>query len=226
MGSALLDTTPETRTAEAARLTTASAPSSDSLRDEVAERLAAHRNRRAQMLGQSAENAAPKATRAASGRTDQPSEQVRREPRTAQIAAAVAERYKNSQSYRAFLAAEAERAVQQAQAAAEVAALNAQALAAAQQSLLDALDSEQLSPEAAHQNPEGNDFVKGTGSPVPYATPQSNVALAAEVTGRTHAAEELSLWPDVERVAHYSHAPKRHAPTHRAHPRPAAAPAA
>src|SRR5207237_2939141 len=134
----------------------------------------------------SAENAAPKATRAASGRTDQPSEQVRREPRTAQIAAAVAERYKNSQSYRAFLAAEAERAVQQAQAAAEVAALNAQALAAAQQSLLDALD-EESSAHTPQRTTEGNEFVKGTALAVPYTPPQNNAALAAEVTGRTHA---------------------------------------
>src|ERR1035441_3755749 len=69
--------------------------------------------------------------------------------RAARIAAVVAERYAHTQSYRAFLAAEAERAVQQARAAAEVATLNAQAVAAAQQSLLDSLDQAGFEQNAA-----------------------------------------------------------------------------
>ena len=56
------------------------------------------------------------------------------------IAAAVADRYAQSQSYREFLAAEAERAVQQARATAEVATRNAEAVAAAQQQLLSDLE--------------------------------------------------------------------------------------
>ena len=209
MGSALLDTTPETRTAEAARLNTASGPSAESLRDEVAERLAAHRNRRAQMLGQSATEATPKPTRAASGRA-------------AQIAAAVAERYKNSQSYRAFLAAEAERAVQQARAAAEVAELNAQALAAAQQSLLDALNEKESAPsETLHAIAERDIIVKGTGSSVPHTTHPTNAASVAEVAGH----EELSLWPNLEPITHAG--PKRQTAVHRTDPHmPSAAKAA
>jgi hypothetical protein len=52
----------------------------------------------------------------------------------------VAERYAHTPSYRSVLAAEAERAIQQARAAAEVAAMNAQAVVAAQQRLLEAFD--------------------------------------------------------------------------------------
>ena len=60
----------------------------------------------------------------------------------------VAERYAHTQSYRAFLAAEAERAIEQARAAAEVAAMNADAVAAAQQRLLEAFDEADI--ELAH----------------------------------------------------------------------------
>ena len=56
------------------------------------------------------------------------------------IAAAVAERYAQSPSYRAFLAEEAERAIRQAAAVAEVAARNAEAVATAQQQLLAELE--------------------------------------------------------------------------------------
>src|SRR6266851_1164453 len=74
------------------------------LKEQVAERLAAHRARRTRTAGSPvtpiAQPANPKG-------------------RAAQIAAAVAERYAQSQSYRAFLAEEAERAIRQAEAAAE-----------------------------------------------------------------------------------------------------------
>lgn len=136
MGSALLDTTLRTP-AEAAGESSTAAGSSDTapsrqetLRLQVAERLAAHRSRRARSQA-AAETAAQPARRADS--------------RSARIAATVAERYANSQSYRAFLAAEAERAVQQARAAAEIAELNAQAVAAAQQQMLEAFD--EVAPE-------------------------------------------------------------------------------
>jgi uncharacterized RDD family membrane protein YckC len=52
-------------------------------------------------------------------------------------------RYEKSQSYRDFLAAEAERAVQQAQAEAEIAARNAKAIAEAQMQLLEELKREE-----------------------------------------------------------------------------------
>jgi uncharacterized RDD family membrane protein YckC len=96
------------------------------LREQVAQHVAKHRARRTQRNANAATpslNPAPPA-----------------DSRTARIAAAVAERYANSQSYRAFLAAQAETAIREAQAAAEVAALNAQAVADAQYQLLAELD--------------------------------------------------------------------------------------
>ena len=95
-------------------------PSPSALKQQVAERLAAHRSRRKGNI--------PSTT---------PTPTVRSaDTRAARIAATVAERYAHSQSYRAFLAAEAEAAIRQAEAAAEVAALTAQAVADAQYSLL------------------------------------------------------------------------------------------
>jgi uncharacterized RDD family membrane protein YckC len=101
------------------------------LKQQAAERLAAHRARRTQRSGSSVTHIV------------QPSPA---NVRPSRIAAAVAERYAHSQSYRAFLAAEAERAIHEAQAAAEVAAINAQAVADAQYQLLDELDQWSLTP--------------------------------------------------------------------------------
>jgi uncharacterized RDD family membrane protein YckC len=129
MSSAQLDIHPLD---EAAAETEAAAPFA--LKEQVAERLAAHRARRSQHSSSPVTPiAAPAPAKA----------------RAARIAAAVAERYAQSQSYRAFLAAEAERAIRQAEAAAEVAALSAQAVVDAQYRLLDKLDAE-LDAEADH----------------------------------------------------------------------------
>ncbi len=106
------------------------------LKQQVAERLAAHRARHSNTHPSAAP--APPVARSASTK-----------PRAARIAAAVAERYAHSQSYRAFLAAEAERAIQEAQAAAEVAARSAQAIADAQNELLAELDQWELTPPAS-----------------------------------------------------------------------------
>lgn len=107
---------------------------------QVAERLAAHRARRGQashdtgLLDTASKDTAPEIA--------QPAETLRpAHGRSAHIAAAVAERYAHSQSYRAFLASEAERAVHQAQAVAQIATINAQAIAEAQQQLLTDLES-------------------------------------------------------------------------------------
>jgi len=104
------------------------------LKEQVAERLAAHRARRTQ-------NVAPPVTPIANSTPTN--------ARAARIAAAVAERYAHSQSYRAFLAAQAEAAIHEAEAAAEIAALNAQAVADAQYKLLAELDQWTLTPPAA-----------------------------------------------------------------------------
>ena len=116
------------------------------MKEQVAARLAAHRARRIPSSG------APHVTPLAKP-APVPS-------RSARIAATVAERYANSPSYRAFLAAEAENAIRKAEAAAreadaaaEVASLNAQAVAEAQHELLAELEQWQLTPAAADATP-------------------------------------------------------------------------
>lgn len=103
---------------------------SGSLREVVAQRVAAHRSRRA---GAEALEAAREAA------LRQERELIARENRrgVSKVRDTVRARYENSQSYREFLAAEAERALQQAQAEAEVAARNAKAIADAQMQLLE-----------------------------------------------------------------------------------------
>lgn len=99
------------------------------LREVVAQRVAAHRSRRMSTQALEAEReAAVRAHR----------EALMRESRrgASQVRDVVRARYERSQSYRDFLAAEAERALQHAQAEAEVAARKAQAVAAAQMQLL------------------------------------------------------------------------------------------
>ncbi len=111
--------------------------SADSLQQVAADRLAAHRQRRAAAVTQEAESEA---------RTRQQREAAQAARRLAQrrgasqVREAVAARYEQRESYREFLAAEAERAIAQAQAEAEVANRNAQAVAEAQMALLDELD--------------------------------------------------------------------------------------
>jgi len=92
---------------------------------QVAERLAAHRHR---------------AHRRATAEPAPPTKPAGE--RASRIAAAVAERYAKSPTYRAFLAAEAERAVQQAASEAEAAARRAEVIVSEQKQLLADLDAE------------------------------------------------------------------------------------
>ncbi len=174
MGSALLNTTSGLEFApseESARAEATPQTSTEALRAQVAERLAAHRARRSGEAAQASRPEQPRQTNS----------------RSAQIAATVAERYAKTQSYRAFLAAEAERATQQARAVAEVAALNAQAVAAAQQRLLDALDRHEIAE--ASQDKARADAVRRDAAE----------AHAREIAARNKtAAVELNLWPDLE----------------------------
>ncbi len=107
------------------------------LKQVAAERLAAHRNRRAGAAQQQAE---------AEARNRQHREALRQSLREDQrrgasmVKDAVMARYRQRESYREFLAAEAERAISQAQAEAEVAARSARAVAEAQMQLLEELD--------------------------------------------------------------------------------------
>jgi hypothetical protein len=98
------------------------------LKQAVAERLAAHRSRRAAEQ----EMAAKASSRQGSG---SPSRRA-----STRVRDAVAARYEQSQSYREFLAAEAERALQQAQAEAEVATRNARAVAEAKMQLMEEIE--------------------------------------------------------------------------------------
>ena len=171
MGSALLDTgqldtatssdSPSVATLATVRAT-APPVASEALHRQVADRLAAHRSRRNQAQPSLALSPAPSA----------PS-------RTSRIAAAVAQRYAHSPSYRAYLAAEAERATQQAQAAAQIAVLNAQAVAAAQQLLLDSLNH-----EAPDQTPPTRS-VTNPGVPSSPSAPSSATASSSPEVGST-----------------------------------------
>jgi uncharacterized RDD family membrane protein YckC len=138
------------------------------LKEQAAQRLAQHRARRTQSTPTRAPSeAAPTPTRASASR----------------IAAAVAERYANSQSYRAFLAEQAEAAIRQAEAAAQIAALNAQAVAEAQNQLLDELDQWALTPPSQPAAPpritEANTSASVVNSPIAPAAPLT-VKLYAE----------------------------------------------
>jgi uncharacterized RDD family membrane protein YckC len=215
MGSALLNTETADSTFaapadSAAAGTDDAAPGSPAaLRRQAAERLAAHRSRRGQ----------PHVER------NQPRTAPERptSSRSARIAAAVAERYAHTQSYRAFLAAEAERAVQQARAAAEIAALNAQAVAATQQSLLDSFD--QTAFDRPDPDPGAEDAAiaeprverQETHDREPQAAPRV-VGGQPEPEHDANGPVELSLWPDLDAVP----APRSHH-QHRSH-RPAAEP--
>jgi uncharacterized RDD family membrane protein YckC len=106
------------------------------LRQIAAERLAAHRSRRAVASPPTVSQHVPSA---AGGPVVRPS-----------VRDAVAARYRTSPSYQEFLAAEAERALQKAQAEAEVAARNAVAVAAAQRQLLEEIEHwNQTEPQTA-----------------------------------------------------------------------------
>ncbi len=107
------------------------------LKQAVADRLAAHRQRRAAAAAQEAELEA---------RTRQHREYLGSARKEAQrrgasvVRDAVMARYERRESYREFLAAEAERVIAQAQAEAEVAARSAKAVAEAQMALLEEFD--------------------------------------------------------------------------------------
>ncbi|HEY4354860.1 MAG TPA: RDD family protein [Acidobacteriaceae bacterium] len=103
--------------------------STTALKEVVAERLAAHRNRRVEQALESAREEAE--LRRSLTEARQGAKRVRD---------AVTARYQERASYREFLAAEAERALQQAQAEAEMAARKAKAVAEVQLQLLEELE--------------------------------------------------------------------------------------
>ncbi|MBW4038171.1 MAG: hypothetical protein HIU91_04700 [Acidobacteria bacterium] len=112
------------------------------LRQLAAERLAAHRTRRAvaeahETLARREQAAAQHAVRL-QARRDASLAEVR--PNASRVRDAVTARYQQTVSYREFLAQEAQRALDKARAEAEVAERSAKAIAIAQQQLLDEID--------------------------------------------------------------------------------------
>jgi uncharacterized RDD family membrane protein YckC len=163
-----------------------SAADSAAMKQEVAARLAAHRARR--QKNAPAEAPAPVAA---------PSRE-----RAARIAATVAERYAHSESYRSFLAAEANAAIRQAEAAAEVAAVTARAVTQAQLSLLEELDqyAEQI-PQAAHVYSEAPATAHAAVEPVAAPPVVSRYEPPAKLTVRLY--EDVA--PSASRAFKTSH---------------------
>lgn len=204
MGSALLNPAAHAAGEASEALTAAESP--EELRRQVAARLAAHRERRLRKETATAPDSHP-----VSAQTT---------PKT-RIAAAVAERYSKAQSYRAFLAAEAERAVQQARAAAEVAARNARAVAEAQQQLLESLalpEQTEASEEIAFESfaeqalwPELEEPVSPAEPIPPHAEPALRVVLYDDtpaaalrpvpLPGHQHRSPRYEYGPDPEALA-------------------------
>jgi uncharacterized RDD family membrane protein YckC len=179
MGSALLDT---------ATLDLSDPSSPDGLRMQVAERLAAHRDRRRRPR---ATAASPELSSSSSVLGSDGSATAN--ARWARVAAAVAERYARSPSYRAFLAAEAEKALQQARAAAEVAALNMRAVAEAQRQLMDALGG----PLSGGPLPEDAGGERGASASVLQRNADGDQVLSIYDEGVQEQLRELTLWPEL-----------------------------
>ncbi|HXE07702.1 MAG TPA: RDD family protein [Acidobacteriaceae bacterium] len=161
----------------------AGSPAVSALRREAAARLAAHRSHRREA------DSAPSVSPAG----------MRRNTRSAKIAAAVAERYAQTPSYKDFLAAETERVVQQARAAAEVAAMKAEALAAAQRSLLDALQEEEQEVRGAADQPEERPGEGDSPAPKLEREPFSASLLWPDLAPEKHATERRPFQPPVSR---------------------------
>ena len=116
-------------TVEPAVLSATGTDSTSGLRELVAERLAAHRNRRAEAAAQEEEFLAQAQARRSENRRG-----------ASKVRDAVAARYQSSLSYEEYLAVEAERALQQANAEAEIAARNAAAIAEARARLIEEIE--------------------------------------------------------------------------------------
>jgi uncharacterized RDD family membrane protein YckC len=160
------------------------------LKEQVAERLAAHRARKSRAAGSSVTPI-----------SQSPAEPSHPNSRS-RIAASVAERYAQSQSYRAFLAEQAERAIRQAEAAAEVAALSARAVVEAQNQLLFELD--QLAAEVPLSGPikvapAAHESAAAASTATPAALANSNTPPALNITEAPTPVFTVRLYEDVGR---------------------------
>jgi uncharacterized RDD family membrane protein YckC len=129
------------------------------LKQLAAERLAAHRSRRAVVEGREADARREQALAQAAIRLQAHRDAVRAEvhPEASRVRETVAARYQQIVSYRESLAAEAQRALNQAQAEAEVAAVSAKAVVEAQRKLLKQIE-QWNQPEVAADPDEGELF--------------------------------------------------------------------
>ena len=112
------------------------------LKQLAAERLAAHRSRRGVAEGREAQARRQQTAVQAAIRLQAHRDAVRSDvhPDASRVRETVAARYQQSVSYREFLAVEAQRALDQAQAEAEVAARSAKAVVEAQRQLLEEIE--------------------------------------------------------------------------------------
>jgi hypothetical protein len=126
------------------------------LKQLAAERLAAHRNRRAVVESREVQARREQAEAQAAIRLQARHEAARAEghPDASRVREAVAARYQQSLSYKQFLADEAQRAIERAEAEAEVAARNAKAIAAAQRQLLEEIELWNEPAPAFNDGPE------------------------------------------------------------------------
>ncbi|MFP5232836.1 MAG: RDD family protein [Acidobacteriota bacterium] len=151
------------------------------LKELAAERLAAHRHRRSTLPSRpiQTETARPEAP-----------------PEVARVRDAVAARYRKSQSYREFLAREAERAMQQAQAQVEVASRNAQAVTAAQRRLLKEIEQwDRPATQTGSGELFAEDSLPEPALPLAPRPPEQTAWPPAGERNPFHArAEEFSAW--------------------------------
>lgn len=141
------------------------------LQKMAVERLAAHRSRKAQAQVERAARREIQRTI-----TERPSQRG-----TSRVRDAVAARYESSVSYREFLASEAERALEQVQAAAESAALGAQAVAEAQKMMQELEQWNQFNLAESKREVEAA-VVGEMHEPETVFTPQLQVRLPEELT--------------------------------------------
>ncbi|SNT31479.1 Uncharacterized membrane protein YckC, RDD family [Granulicella rosea] len=142
----------------------------NALRQQAAATLAAHRERRTRSQAAARLAAAPVQTKARP---------------TNSAAAAVAARFAQSPSYRAVLAEEARRAIEQAAAAAEVATRSAEAVVAAQRQILDELQKWEAPQE----------FKPGPQAVVPAAAPAPRLVTTEAEQPKPSEFEPLALSP-------------------------------
>ena len=158
------------------------AASSAALRQVASERLAAHRRRKAAAEAEQQQMEAEMAAR-----------QQQRRGGASRVRDAVAARYESSVSYHEFLAQEAERALLQAQAEAEVAARSAQAVADAQMRLLE--EVKQMKAQAESVRPVAGEAAGKTESKArgDFASAMADIVEAAT--------EAMHLRPRIEMAA-------------------------